>query len=322
MKKSIVVVLLAVVMMLSLLVGCKGTETSTGTEASAGGGEELSFIYISPILANPYWDVVQAGVEDAAAALGAKVEVMGTNAVDINKMCEYMETAVAKGCDGILTMSLSASAFSPYIDKAKEAGIPVVLVDTDAPDSKRDCYIGTNNYQAGFALGEALIEMSGGKATIGIMSGVADQQNMIDREAGFKAAIKDQADMTVVTTEFDNSALDQCISKTEAMILAYPEINTLVGIEGYGVPGMGKVLKEKGLADSFICIGFDNVDETIAFIKEGIAEGTCVQRQYMMGYAGIEALVKINKGEKVEDIDSGVIILTKDNIDSYDPEAK
>ncbi len=321
MKRVIVVVVLAVVMLLGMFAGCapKEAETSGG---GAAGGEGLSFIYISPILANPYWDVVQAGVEDAAAEFGAKVEVMGTNAVDINKMCEYMETATAKGCDGILTMSLSASAFTPYVDKAKEAGIPVVLVDTDAADSKRDCYIGTNNYQAGFALGEALIELSGGKATIGIMSGVADQQNMIDREAGFKAAIEGQADMKVVTTEFDNSALDQCIAKTEAMILAYPEINTLVGIEGFGVPGMGKVLKEQNLYDSYILVGFDNVDETIAFIKEGVAEGTCVQRQYMMGYSGIEALVKINKGEKVADIDTGVVFLTQETVGSYDPKAK
>ena len=319
MKRTIFVVLVAVVM-LGMFVGCapKGAETSKG----ASSGDALSFIYISPILANPYWDVVQAGVETAAKNLGVNVEVMGTNAVDINKMCEYMETAIAKGCDGILTMSLSASAFSPYIDKAKEAGIPVVLVDTDAPDSKRDCYIGTNNYEAGVTLGKALVELTGGKATIGIMSGVADQQNMIDREAGVKAGIADQPDMKVVTTEFDNSALDQCIAKTEAMILAYPEIDALVGIEGFGVPGMGKVLKEQGLADSYTLVGFDNVDETIAFIKEGIAEGTCVQRQYMMGYSGIEALVKINKGEAVADIDSGGVILTKDNIDTYDPEAK
>ena len=69
---------------------------------------------------------------------------------DVDAMVKYIDTAIASKVDGIITMALSPAAIGPAIDRAVDAGIPVVLVDTDAPESKRAAYVGTSNYDAGY----------------------------------------------------------------------------------------------------------------------------------------------------------------------------
>jgi len=218
-------------------------------------------------------------------------------------------------------MALNAEAFNLVIAKAKKVGIPFVLIDTDAPKSGRDAYIGTSNVTGGRFLGNLLVKLTGGEAKIGLMTGALDAPNMIERMDGFKKVIAEYPQIVIVDLQADNSDLMQCIDKGHSMLLAHPEITSLVGTEGYGVPGLGKVVKEAGKVGEITVFGFDDLTETINFIREGVAQGTVVQRQYLMGYLAAKYLYKLAQGEKVPEItDTGVVVVTKDNADTYKKE--
>lgn len=278
------------------------------------------YLFVAPLVANPYWDVVEKGAKAAAEKYAVELDYVGPTQLDINEMLKYMEVGISQKVKGIATMSLNEASITPIIDQADAAGIPVVLVDTDAPNSKRKAYAGTDNFTAGQELGKSFVRLVGEKATIGLMTGALDQPNLNARMAGFKDGIKNYPNIKIVATEGNNSDLQICIQKADAIIRSYPEIDALVGVEGFGVPGLSRAVIEAGKAGKIKVLGFDDLADTLAFIKDGTATATVVQKQYRMGYMGVELLVKLNKGESIDSVyDTGVLTLDKDNIDTFDP---
>jgi len=285
---------------------------------SVGAWAAPHFVFVTPLMANPYWDVVEQGWKDAAAKLGANVDYIGPTALSLDDMIKYMETAIAQKVDGIATMALNAEAMKKPIADAKAAGIPVVLVDTDSTNSQRDAYAGTSNYAAGQAAGQYMAKITGGKATIAILTGRLDQPNLVARVDGFKNAISKFPGMKVVDMQPDDSDLQKGIQAAEAMLLANPGIDAMFGSEGFGAPALGKVVKEAGKAGKIRVVGFDDLPESVDYIRAGVVDGVVVQKQYVMGYRAVEYLLKLARKQKVPSVtDTGVIMLTKANADSY-----
>ena len=276
------------------------------------------FVFITPLMANPYWDVVEKGWNDGAAKMGAEVDYIGPTALSLDDMIKYMETAIAQKVDGIATMALNAEAMKKPIADAKAAGIPVVLVDTDSPDSQRDAYAGTSNQAAGQSAGEFLAKITHGKATIAILTGRLDQPNLVARVDGFKAAIAKYPGMKVVDMQPDDSDLQKGIQAAEAMLLANPGITAMFGSEGFGAPALGKVVKEADKAGKIHIVGFDDLPESVDYIKAGVVDGVVVQKQYVMGYRAVDYLLKLVNNKSVPSVtDTGVIMLTKANVATY-----
>jgi ribose transport system substrate-binding protein len=310
----------------TLVVGAAPAESEPAAEEPAAeeapaAAEDTHLVFVTPLMANPYWDVVEDGWRQAGTDYGIKVDYVGPTSLDLDEMIKYMETAIAQGVDGIGTMALNTEAMAKPIADAKAAGIPVVLIDTDAPDSERDAYAGTSNFAAGQAAGEFMAEQTGGKATIGILTGRLDQANLVQRVDGFKDAISQYPDMQVVDMQPDDSDLQIAIQKTEAMLLAHPEIDAFFGSEGFGAPALCKVVKEAGMAGEITIVGFDDLDESIDCIRDGVVDGVVVQKQYVMGYMALEDLLKLNSGHTIPEIlDTGVVIASSDNVETYKEE--
>ena len=239
---------------------------------------------------------------------------VGPTEVNIDEQIKYMETAIAAKCDGIFTSALVPDSFEAVINRAMDQGIPVVLIDADAPASKRIVYAGTSNYDAGYTAGQTMIEATDGHATIGIITGTIDQQSLIDRMDGFKAAIKDQPDMRVVVTEASDNDLTKATEKAQSILTSYPEINAIFGTTGSDALGASLVLKERGVsAEQFKIIGFDDLEDTLNGIRDSYIYATMVQNTYAMGWNAVEILYQIHQGqytkEKIEGkdiIDTGV----------------
>ena len=310
---------LVVFAMLFSLLAMLAPSVATAQEGTPTPGGR--YVFVTPLMANPYWDVVEKGWRDAAAKYGVQADYVGPTALSLDEMIKYMETAIAQKVDGIATMALNAEAVKKPIADARAAGIPVVLVDTDSPESERNAYAGTSNYEAGKAAGEFMAKVTGGKAVIGILTGRLDQPNLVQRVEGFREAIKAYPDMKEVDIQPDDSDLQKAIQKTEAMLLAHPDITAFFGSEGFGAPALCKVIKEAGKAGEIAIVGFDDLDESLDCIREGVVNGVVVQKQYVMGYLALEYLLKIKQGQPVPDVtDTGVVLVTKENVDTYKEE--
>lgn len=311
--KKIAMILLTLVVACSLFAGGK-------TDAAKTAKSQYRFAFVSPFVGHPYWVTVADGVKKASGEVGANTTETGpVGEVNIDTQIQAIETAIASKVDGILTMALNPTAFTPVINKAIAAGIPVVLIDTDAPMSKRSVYAGTSNFDAGVEAGKAMIKATGGKATIGIITGAIDADNLIQRIDGFKKAIEGSPNMKIVDLQPGNSDLLQATEKAQSMIQAHSDITAMYGTSAECAAAIGKVITEKGLKGKVTIIGFDDLDQTLDLIRQGVVYGTAVQKNYEMGYMGIKILADIKEGKAPakQIIDTGVTIVTKENIETY-----
>jgi ribose transport system substrate-binding protein len=312
MKKLLLLLLAACVVSTALWAG--------GRQEGADGDEQLRFAFVSPFIGHPYWVDVADGVDAAAKEFGISYTETGPiGEVNIDRQISAIETAIASKVDGILTMALNPEAFTPVINRAEAEGIPVVLIDTDAPESNRTVYAGTSNRDAGYAAGKAMAEATGGNAKIGIVTGAIDADNLNLRIDGFREAIKEHSGMTIVDIQPGNSDLLQATEKTQSMLQAHSDITALFGVSAEVAIAQGKIVEERGLKGKITIVGFDDLAETLDYIRAGTVYATTVQKPYMMGYLGIELLNRLNNGETLESdiIDTGVTIVTSDNVDSY-----
>lgn len=331
--KKILSLILLVTFVFTLLVGCGATpaetpkaaepaktaESAKAAEPAKADAKPLRFTLVSPLVGHPYWVMVEDGMKAANKEFKVDTQYVGPTEISVDEQIKFIETAIASKVDGIITMALNPEAFTPVLDKAVAAGIPVILIDTDAPKSKRNVYAGTSNKQAGMEAGKAMIKATNGKAVIGIITGAIDAANLNDRIDGFKEAIKDQPGMKIVATEPSNSDLLKATEKAQSMLKAHIDINAFFGVSATDVVGAAKIVEEQKLTGKVALIGFDDMPETLDYIKKGVVYGAAVQKPFQMGYLGVKLLKDIKDGKAPTNsiIDTGVTIVTKDNLDTY-----
>ena len=300
-------------LVLALVILCTMSAVAVQADAS------YRFTLVSPLVGHPYWVEVEDGMKAANAQYGVDTQYVGPTFISIDEQIKEIETAIASNVDGIITMALDPAAFTPFINRAVAAGIPVVLIDTDAPNSNRNYYAGTSNYTAGFEAGKAMIEATGGKASIGIITGAINAANLIERMDGFKTAIADYPDMKILAVEPSDTDLLKATEKAQTLLQTYPELDAFFGVSASDVQGAAKVVVEQKRAGEITCVGFDDMDDTIQYIKDGVIYATIVQKPFEMGRLGVELLYQIKEGGAPSEqiIDTGVTIVTAGNVNNY-----
>lgn len=156
-----------------LLGACARRENATSTPTQNPSSRIFRFAIIPKQLDNPVFNYAKMGALGAAAKLG-NVEIYW-NAPETNdeaKQAQIFETYVRQQVDGIAVSCVNAEIMRRVIDRAVEAGIPVVTWDSDSPNSKRQAFYGMDDYEAGKVIGEELAKLIGGKGKVAILSGV------------------------------------------------------------------------------------------------------------------------------------------------------
>lgn len=313
MKKGLVVLF---VLVFSTMAWASGSQDETGVD-----DDKMHFIYITPAGGHSYWVDVANGVKAAGEKYGIDVNEQGPVNVDIMQQIEAIETAIAARPDGIITMALNPSSFQGVIDEAVEAGIPMVLLDGDAPESKRDFYVGVNTYQQGLIMAEKIAESTNQKAQIGIVTAGLDIDIINWRIDGMKEVLKKYPDMDIVAIEDARGDSILAAEKGSAMLQTYPEINVLVAAGASDVPGVGKAIVDMEVIDSVIGVAFNDDPQGLDYLKDGVFDFIIASLPYDEGFIAVEALYRVVTGEAasygVDSVSLPSIEITKDNADSY-----
>ena len=135
----------------------------------------------------PYWKTANEGFQKAAATYGVSAEMRGPTTFDPQAEVDEFRTVVARKPAGILVSVASAPLLTPEINAAIAAGIPVITMDSDAPESHRLYFIGTNNLQAGRLGGMRVASKLNGKGNVAFFS-IPGQPNIDERLKGYKDA--------------------------------------------------------------------------------------------------------------------------------------
>lgn len=272
-----------------------------------------------------FWQNVRKGAETAGADLGGKYKVtfQGPEAeTSIDAQVNMVDNAVNRGVAGIVLAASDPVALVPAVKKAYESGIPVVLIDSGLNSDGKyyQSFLATDNRAAGKLAAEKLLaKVKGGK--VAVMSFTQGAASAIERTGGFIDEVKAKADYKIVGPYYSNSEMVTALNQTEDVLGSNPDIAAIFGANEPTAVGMARAVKQKGFAGKIVAVGFDGNSDLQNFVRDGTLDGIVVQSSYQMGYKGVDTIDKIIKGEKVEKvIDTGVVYVTKENVDS--PEAK
>lgn len=272
-------------------------------------------------IVHPFFADTTKGAEDAAKEFGVQVVTMGPDTPDISKQITIIEGLIAQRIDGIGLGVLEPKALTPYINEAIKRGIPVVTFDTDAPESDRLCFIGTNNVEAGKHAGREVIKIlkekyGSPKGKICISMGVPTQLNLIQRVDGFKEVISKYPDVKIVDMQTGYGDPEKTTANIENMVTAHPDMDVLFGVDAQAGPSAVVVWKERNL--TIPVVTFDDLPDILDGVRKGIITVTIVQHQYNWGYLIVDSLLKALHGKPLPVVmDTGTTRVTKENVDTY-----
>ncbi len=285
---------------------------------------------------DPFWNVAAAGVRQAAQEFGVETEVLmpPKGIVDQKRM---VETLLVRGVDGIAISPIDAKNQVDLINEVASK-TRVITHDSDAPNSKRLCFIGMDNYKAGRACGLLVKEAlpSGGKVMIFVgrleqlnaqqrRQGVIDE--LLDRPVQTLTQIKyDPAGReakgkkyTIISTRTDNFDRGKAKSNCEDAIAAYPDLACVVGLFAYNTPMCLEALRTANKLGQIKVAGFDEANETLEGIAAGHVQGTVSQQPNLYGYHSIRILAALARGDnsvlpKDGFLEVPIVVVRKDNV--------
>jgi ribose transport system substrate-binding protein len=242
---------------------------------------------------HPYWDVVRVGVEKAATRFpDVRADFFVPPVEDIPKQIATVEAWIAAGYQVLSLAPSDPKAMEATIKKALDLGRIVFTQDTDAPGSGRFFYLGTGNYAAGRAAGEAMVKLlsalPGGASgkKVAILTGSLTALNSLERMQGFRDVVE-PAGVKVVDTLNDREDVSTAVSLIEAELSAVPDLAGLFGVYAASTTGIAQALKTAGKTGAIQAVGFDTLKEHLQFTEEGALDALVGQRQYFMGYHSV-----------------------------------
>lgn len=317
-------ILLVFPILLLLFSGCgervKKTEGGAPRAAKA-----LEFAVLGKSI-HPYWDEVRMGAEAAGRDLGVKVYFYAPSKEDVRAQISQLESYISSKVNGISFGASDPDAIVDTVKKAMDMGIPCVAIDTDAPKSGRIAYIGTGNYEAGRIAGETMAKVLGGRGKVIILTGSLTALNSRERMQGFKDAVSKYPQIKIVDTICDYEDQSKAVANAEAALSAHPDLSGFYGVYAFNGPAAALAVERANKVGKIKIVCFDTTPEHMEYIKKGVITATIGQRPYMMGYLSVALLYNIARmGEekalmmipKDRKIDTGVDVVTKDNIEEY-----
>jgi ribose/xylose/arabinose/galactoside ABC-type transport system permease subunit/ABC-type sugar transport system substrate-binding protein len=313
----------ALVAALAVRFGNHSSWTEGSSQAQSG---KQRFVMISAATGMPYWIDAKLGLEDKANELGVKANFTGPPTVDVNQQIDAINRAVAQGMDGIIVVPM-ADAVTPAIDKAIDAGIPVVCADADAPSSRRFCFVGTGNYNAGYEGGQRLGKLLGGRGKVALIT-IPGTDHLTRRVNGYRDALANYPGIEIVRVGNDQGSINEAQKECRAILQAVPDLAGFGCVDAGGGQGAAVAVKQAGKIGTIKIVAMDRDEATLQFIEEGIIDASVCQRSYMMSYLALQMLYDLRNGrikfvndwEKVgvnplpTNVDTGNFVVTKENV--------
>lgn len=278
--------------LLLLSLGCsRGKEAGTTGGVSPGKRPDV-YYEISALGSASYFYDHKEGLRLAGEYFGVETQYKGPSDLNIQAMIQAIELAVAQKPAGIMVIGFEES-LNDAVNKAVDAGIPVVTLDSDLPNSRRVTFVGTGNYDAGFRGGAKLAELVGGKGKVAILTKVG-QPNLEERVRGYRDALAKSPGIEVVRVADTKSEVPMAAQVAAAVLSAVPDLAGIGCVEASGGAGAATAVKEANLAGKIRVVAMDRDNDILTYIDNGVIDATVVQQTMLMPYYGLMVLYQLN----------------------------
>jgi ribose transport system substrate-binding protein len=304
---------------------------------AAMAGKSLSAVNIAMVVnvAADYWKAGQTGFLKGCSDLGISTSKCTFFAPPNGKLTEQdseLETLRSQGITGYSISAIDPASAAGTIASDTKSGISVLAIDSPLPGTAAaSLYLGTPNYTAGFQAGSAMKQVLGGKGKVAVLVGSLTASNATQRIAGFEAAIKGSG-ITIAQKVNDNLSASTATSDAETILANNPDVNGLYGVYSYDGPALAQAVVSAKKTATVHIVSDDSDAQTLGFIKSGVISGTVVQMPYEQGYTGAfilaaqkvlgqaatMAIIKPYLASDGSTLSSGVGLLTKSDLSSYE----
>jgi ribose transport system substrate-binding protein len=267
-----------------------------------------------------FFNQINDGAKQAADKAGANLVIFNANN-QATAQNSAVEDYIAQKVDGIVLVAIDVNGVKPAITAAKKAGIPVVAIDARIPDGDNAAFIGVDNKGAGEQIGKYFVDYvktkMGGSAKVGIV-GALNSFIQNQRLDGFKSAAQAASGVKFLDTVDGQNVQDIALTASENLMTANPDMTALYATGEPALVGAISAVTSQQRTDKVKVFGWDLTAQAIKGIDEGWIVAVVQQDPFQEGVAGVETILKLKKGEKVNpSIDIPVTIVTKENVDKF-----
>jgi ribose transport system substrate-binding protein len=312
--RSVRLIAAGILCLVSASAGCRTREGETADTS------RLKLAFVTNNSAD-FWTIARRGVEKADGELAdVEAEFRLTADGTAAEQQRIVDDLLTKGVDAIAISPVDPQNQTAMIDKAAARAI-VFTQDSDAPQTARLCYIGTDNLAAGRQAGQLIRDAIPEGGAVMLFVGKLDARNAQERVQGIKEALAG-SNVRIIDVRTDDVDDIRAKANVADTLVRYPDIKGLVGLWSYNGPAILNAVREAGKVGRVRIIAFDEADETLAGVKEGAIHATVVQQPFEFGYQAIQRMAQAVRGDRsfipaTKQIIVPTLVVNRGNVDEF-----
>jgi ribose transport system substrate-binding protein len=280
-----------------------------------------------PGVVDPFYQVMQLGVEAAARDLGVEVVTQIPATWGVAVQTPILDALVARGdLDYIVTAPTDQDQMIGPLKAADDAGIKVITVDTflgdgdyvNGPVTFPISYIGSDNVEGGRISARGLAKAIGGKGNVYINSTNPNVSSVEGRAVGFNEVMENEfPDIKVVGLDFNLDDMNTAVQQTAAVLQRTPDLAGVFGTNVFSAQGAGTAVVNAGLGGHVQVVAYDATQFAIEQLRAGVVSLVLAQKPFDMGYMAVQFAAADAAGvtSLPRRVETGFAIIDKDNVD-------
>ncbi|MCX5771693.1 MAG: ABC transporter substrate-binding protein [Candidatus Hydrogenedentes bacterium] len=311
------------VLVLLMAGGCGQQQPAGGGNVTQAPGPKTGKLRVAVVpkaLSHQFWMTVKAGADAAGKEFGVEIDWQGpAKETEVYKLISIMEDMISSKVNAIVMAACDENALIGVVQKAIDAGIPVVTIDSGIKSDIGVSFVATDNIAGGKAAARELARLVGNEGEVGLIPFVPGAATSEMREQGFLDGLAEFPNMKLAQKLYSMSDVAKSMSVTEDMMTSNPNLKGIFAASEPTAVGSAQALKAAGKAGQIKLVAFDASDEEIQALKAGTIQALIVQNPYQMGYRGVKAALDHLQGKPVEKrVDTGVTVVTMENFNNPD----
>lgn len=309
MKLNRIATLLLVLGLVLMLPAC-GNKEPGSSSGRPGKKLKLAFVTNNP---SDFWTIARAGTQAAEKELGdVQVDFRIPSSGSAAEQQQILDDLLAKGVDGIAVSPVDPANQTDLLNKVAAQTL-LVCHDSDAPRSKRACYVGTDNVAAGVEAAKLIKEALPNGGKIMLFVGTLDAQNAKERYAGIRKELEGSK-VEILDVRTDETDRARAQKNVEDTLVKHSDVACLVGLWSYNGPAILNAVKSAGKTGQVKIVCFDEEAETLTGVATGAIYGTVVQQPYEFGRQAIARMAAHLRGDRSAFPTNGLHIIPTLNI--------
>ncbi len=282
-------------------------------------GRKKRVAVIPKSVAHIFWVSVEAGARAAAKEAGLEIVWNGPALEsDFPRQIQIVDAMVAQRVDGIAIAAAERQALVAAIERASDAGIPVVVFDSGADTEKYVSFIATDNFQAGKLAAREMGRLLGGKGKLAAILHAPGSFSTMDREKGFRQTCDAEFPaLQIVVEQFAMGDQARARGILENALSAQPGLQGVFCSTEPAATGAMLALESRDMAGRIKFVAVDSSENLIEQMRQDKVHALVVQDPFAMGHRAVMSIAsRLNGSTPPRRVEMQPRVVTKSDLDN------